>query len=72
MSGTSNVNEVLFALTVPANTVIDVRMDLRLVEAEAPTAGDVPTGATLGQLYGNYLDGLSSGKLTPVGYTVLP
>jgi hypothetical protein len=71
MSG-SQETDPLFSITVPANTIIDIVVDLRLVESEAPTAGDVPAGAILGQLYGNYLDGIASGKLSPDGYAVLP
>jgi len=65
-------SDQMFALTFPANTVIDVILDCRLVETELPTAGDVPAGAVIGQLYGDYLDGLASGLLSPIGYTVLP
>lgn len=71
MSG-QNEADNLFGLSLPADSVVDVTLELRLVETEAPTAGDVPAGAALGQLYGDYLDGLSSGKLAPVGYTPLP
>jgi hypothetical protein len=65
-------NDLLFELVLPANCVIDVTVELRFVEAEAPTAGDVPAGAVLGTLYGDYLDGIGSGKLSPVGYNVIP
>jgi hypothetical protein len=68
----SQETDPLFSITVPANTIIDIVVDLRLVESEAPTAGDVPAGAVLGQLYGNYLDGIASAKLSPDGYAVLP
>jgi hypothetical protein len=71
ISGTSESDQ-LFTLILQANSVIDVTLELRLVEQEAPTAGDVPAGASLGQLYGDYLDGLTSGKLVPEGYTALP
>jgi hypothetical protein len=72
MSG-SNEADPLFTLVLPADSVIDVICDVRLVELEAATAVTAePTGATAGTIYGNYLDGLTSGKLTPVGLTVIP
>jgi len=71
MSG-FNESDQLFTLILPADCVIDVTLDVRLVEQESPTAGDTPAGATIGQLYGSYLDGFPSKVLVPVGYTVLP
>jgi hypothetical protein len=71
MSGNQEA-DVLFNLILVANTVIDIMVEIRQVENEAPTAGDVPAGAVLGQLYGGYLDGITSGSLTPVGYTPVP
>jgi len=71
MSGQQEADDQ-FTLILPANSTIDVTMALRVVETEAPTSGDVPAGATVGQLYGNYLDGKISGMLMPVGWTVLP
>lgn len=71
VSGFSETDK-LFQLTLPADCVVDVTAELRLVDNEAPTAGDVPSGATVGQLYGDYLDGLASGKLVPIGYVTLP
>jgi hypothetical protein len=71
MSGQQEADD-LFVLVIPVNTTIDVTMALRFVENEAPTEGDAPTGATVGRLYGDYLDGLVSGMLAPVGYIALP
>jgi hypothetical protein len=71
MSGQQESDD-LFTLLLPANSIIDIVADLRFVEQEAPTAGDVPAGATIGQLYGDYLDGITSGKILPSGYTTLP
>jgi len=71
MSGSLETDQ-LFSLVLPANTIVDVTVDMRFVEQEAPTLGDIPVGATLGQLYGNYLDGSTTAVLAPVGYTVLP
>jgi len=71
ISGSSE-SDVLFSLLLPADCVIDVMTELRFVETEGPTAGEIPAGAGLGVIYGDYLDGLASGKLAPIGYTVLP
>jgi hypothetical protein len=71
ISGTSET-DIIFSMILPADSVIDVTVDVRFVEQEAPTAGDVPAGASIGQVYGDYLDGIASGKLAPVGFTVLP
>jgi len=62
----------LMVLIFPADTIVDVSVQVRMVEQENPTAGDVPVGASLGKLYGNYLDGLASGLLAPIGFTALP
>lgn len=62
-------SDSLFLITLAANSVVDVTVDLRLVEKESPTAGDATSGLTLGQFYGGYLDGLSSGKLVPSNWT---
>jgi hypothetical protein len=67
-----NEYDVLFILTLPAQCIIDVSVDLRYVEQEAPTLGDVPAGATAGQVYGDYLDGIATSKLAPVGFIALP
>jgi hypothetical protein len=71
ISGTSE-SDVMFSMTIPADSVIDVTVELRFVEQEPPTAGEVPAGATIGQVYGDYLDGIASSKLVPVGFTLLP
>jgi len=62
----------LATIILPADCVIDIDCQVRLVEQEAPHAGDVPAAATIGQIYGNYLDGFASGQAAPVGYIVLP
>lgn len=71
MSGFQETDD-LFTLSLPVNCTIDVSVEMRLVEQESPTAGDIPAGASIGQLYGDYLDGLASAKLAPSGYTALP
>lgn len=68
----SQETDVLFTISLPANSICDITVELRLVEQEAPVAGDVPVGATLGTLYGNYLDGIAGALMAPVGYNVLP
>jgi hypothetical protein len=71
MSGTQEADN-MFALTFEVGTVVDVTLELRFVDNETPTAGDVPVGATLGRMYGDYLDGITSAQLSPVGLTILP
>jgi len=71
ISGTLE-SDSMFSMVLPADCIIDVTLELRLVEAEAPTAGDVPAGATIGRLYGDYLDGIASAKLSPLGLAILP
>jgi hypothetical protein len=69
LSGSLETDD-LFILTTVAGTVLDIAAEIRLVEMEAPTAGPVPAGATIGQVYGFPLDG--TGHLLPVGFTQLP
>jgi hypothetical protein len=71
ISGTSE-SEDLFTLVLQPDCVIDVTLELRYVETETPVAGDIPAGASVGQLYGNYLDGIASGKLVMDDYLTLP
>jgi len=73
LSGQSNETEQLMLLTAPVNSVFDVVMRLRLVENEAPSLSEAPALATPGKVYYDYLDGLTSGQLKPVGgLSVLP
>jgi hypothetical protein len=72
MSGVNETDQLFIMNAVPANTFIDVTLLLRLVEVENPTAGDVPAGAILGKLYGDYLDGITAALCQPVGLTPLP
>jgi len=71
MSGMQE-SDVLFALNIGASSVVDVLVDIRLVDEESPTAGEAPSGAVTGQMYGGYLDGIASGKLIPVGLIPIP
>jgi hypothetical protein len=69
----SNETEVLFKLVYPSYAVVDIIISARLFELETPVAGDAPAGATAGTLYENFLDGITSGMLTPLnGGLVLP
>jgi len=70
MSGTDEADP-LFTLVVPSQTVCDVRVNLRLVDSEAPVAGDVPAGATVGQVYYDFLDGIG-GQWNPISVSQLP
>jgi len=74
MSGTDESDD-LFILTTPNSTysVVDVSVEIRIVETEAPTSGPTAAGATAGGLYAATLDGNGvSGTFLPVGYTVIP
>jgi hypothetical protein len=70
MSGSLETDD-LFVVTTSVGTVLDITVEIRLVESEAPTAGPVPAGATIGKVYGVPLDGLG-GNLIPVGFVTLP
>jgi len=63
--------DVLFKVAASNDCTIDVRVELRFVDDEAPTAGDIPAGATLGQWYYNLLDGIG-GSIPPIGGNQLP
>jgi hypothetical protein len=71
MSGTDE-SDPLFSVILPVSSIIQVKVAVRLVDQESPTAGDVPAGASVGQLYYNYLDGISTATLSPIGGTALP
>jgi len=64
-------SDVLFTVEASNGCTIDVRVELRFVDDEAPTAGDIPAGATLGQWYYNLLDGIG-GSIPPIGGNQLP
>lgn len=67
----SNESEVVMQITAPEYGIVDMRFEVRLMENEAATAGPIPTGATIGTFYTNYLDGTGQ-KLVPFAATVLP
>jgi hypothetical protein len=70
ISGSQETDD-LFVIVTSVGTVLDISVEIRLVESEAPTAGPIPAGASLGQAYGVPLDGLG-GNLKPVGFVNLP
>jgi len=75
ISGGAAENEVLFKITGPVGTIIDVDLSLRFADDEAAVNAESGTGAaaTVGRVYWNYLDGFASKMLAPVGgVTVLP
>lgn len=72
MSGSQETDN-LFGVMMSTGGVIDVSVEARLVDVESPTAGPVPAGATIGQLYACTLDGNGvGGVLSPLGYNALP
>lgn len=68
----SDETDTLFAITCGAGSVVDVHLVAKLPDFEAGTLGDAPTGASTGTLYFNYLDGISSAGITPIGGSVMP
>jgi len=73
LSGASNLTEVLFTVTCPQFSVLQVSCAIRLMDDEVPATPVVAAGATVGKVYYNYLDGLTSGELQPSGgVAVLP
>lgn len=71
----SNESEVLFIITAPAGSIIDVDLSVRFADDEAAVVGESGTSvaSTVGHVYWNYLDGFASKTLAPVGgVTVLP
>jgi hypothetical protein len=70
-----NETEVLLVLTIPAGSIIDLDLSIRLADNEAAVLAESGTAAaaTAGEVYWNYLDGFASKKLMPAGgVTVLP
>jgi len=64
--------EELFAIGFSPNAIVQVTLECRMVESEAPVSGEVPSGATPGAIYCDYLDGIVTGYLSPLGYVALP
>lgn len=71
----NNETEVLFKVSGPVGTIIDVDCSIRFADDEAAVQGENGTalGSLAGTVYWNYLDGFASKKLIPTGgVTVLP
>jgi hypothetical protein len=73
LSGASNLAEVLFSVTAPTGSVVQLQCAVRLMDDEAAPTVIAALGATPGKTYYNYLDGLTSAVFTPSGgVAVLP
>ena len=71
-SGTSEAN-VLFVITAPTVTVVDLTMEIILQCDDAPTAvTSTVAGATAGTVYLAPMDGVAGNKILPVDYVTLP
>jgi len=70
MSG-QDETDPLFTISGTIGSTIDVAVSIRYVDNEAATAGGIPASALVGQVYYDYLDGIASGNLVPVGVAVL-
>ncbi len=68
----SNETEELFGLSCARGDVVEIETDVVLIDTEAPVVGDGANAGTLGQMYGGYLDGLTSKIMLPQGYVALP
>jgi len=73
-SGSSDADSTATVLAVggPLGAFLDVTFSCKLVDDESPFGAEAPSGATVGKVYYNYLDGLSSGVLFPSGVNVVP
>jgi len=71
MSG-QDETDPLFIIMGTAGSTVDLAVQIRYVDNETATAGGIPTGASVGQVYFDYLDGVASGNFVPVGVNVLP
>jgi len=72
MSGSQEADP-LFSLSLPVGSVIDITTSIRFVDNEAAVNEGGIVGALVGTVYYNYLDGVTSGMLSPVGpVNILP
>jgi hypothetical protein len=68
VSGTPNAGEILFSVSCPAGSVIQVSLALRLMDDEAAPTVFIIAGGTVGKTYYGYLDGPPlTGNLQPSG-----
>jgi hypothetical protein len=67
LSGASNLAEILFSVTCPASSVIQLSLAVRLMDDEAAPTPLVIVGGTVGKTYYGYLDGSVTGALPPSG-----
>jgi len=69
-TASNNTDGTQFILTIPQGGVIDVVMDVVLQNGDPvyQFSSSLAVSAVVGNIYMNYLDGLSSLQLTPVSY----
>jgi len=74
ITGASNLAEVLFSLSCPTGTVVQVTTALRLMDDEPAPTPVVAVGATIGKTYFGNLDGppVSGAYVPSGGVAVLP
>lgn len=65
-----NETDKVFKITVAANCIIEVTLELRSYDSnDTAVVGDGASALNTGFWYGGYLDGRTSGKLSSIGYT---
>jgi hypothetical protein len=67
LSGASNLAEVLFTVTCPVGSVLQVEVAARLMDDEAASEGDIVGGSVIGTVYYGPLDGFASNTLVASG-----
>jgi len=67
---TATTNGAVFILNGPANSIVDVDMDVVIQNGETASAAAVTVGATVGVIYADALD--NGGLLVPLSWPVLP
>jgi hypothetical protein len=67
-----NGSEILFNISVPSNSIIDIWVDMVLMDGESSASVTTTNSGTAGQLYAIPLDGTGSSRiLLPVSYQTL-